>query len=87
MTENAFWIARFPHGSLPADISVSIPLRNGRKRANGFMMPGGATVGPGVCQDLGDSVRLTAFQRYYFGTEARSSCHAMLLDETVRARF
>jgi hypothetical protein len=60
MTENAFWIARFPHGSLPADISVRIPLQNGHKRANGFLMPGGAAVGPGVCQDLGDSVRLTA---------------------------
>ena len=60
MTENAFWIARFPHGSLPADISVSIPLQNGHKRANGFLMPGGATVRPGVCQDLGDSLRLTA---------------------------
>ncbi len=60
MTENAFWIARFPHGSLPADISVSIPLQNGHKRATGFMMPGEAAVGPGVCQDLGDSLRLTA---------------------------
>ena len=60
MTENAFWIARFPHGSLPSDISVSIPLQNGHKRANGFLMPGGAAVGPGVCQDLDDSLRLTA---------------------------
>ena len=60
MTENAFWIARFSHGSLPADISVNIPLQNGHKRAYGFLMPGGAAVGPGVCQDLGDSVRLTA---------------------------
>ena len=60
MTENAFWIARFPHGSLTADVSLSLPLMKGHQRAIGFIMPGGATVGPGIGQDLGDSLRVTA---------------------------